>query len=488
MNSKGTELKRWIERQKGACLLLSDFTLVVLCFMAAYYLRFHVELLAIKSVPVPSAKYYWKGGMLLAGIWVLMIGRGGGYETGLRGLSPLFPRLKLLLSSAALAVGLMMVLSFMYRGLLLSRQVYLMTGMLGFMATAAARYAFWRSNRRRKDAAKAVRLLVVGMDAQAAEFARKLKEWQGTYHIVGFLRWKDAQYAHRQSFAGRPILGTLEDEFEGFQGIDQLVLTSSYAGYFSEEQFNRVLVDLLNRCEEQSISLYMLAPSFDVAISRHEVGSLSGVPVIRLRDAAIHPGYAAAKRCLDVLAASVGVLLLLPVWAVIAAAIKRTSEGPVIFRQVRAGLHGRPFTIYKFRTMDRDAEAKLSELVDLDSLAVPGFKIENDPRITRFGRFLRRTALDETPQFINVLKGEMSLVGPRPEIPVLVDRYTPSQRRRLKAKPGLTGYQQIMARGEPLAACVKYDLTYLKYQSFLLDLYIMVRTFEVLIRDKGISR
>ena len=192
---------------------------------------------------------------------------------------------------------------------------------------------------------------------------------------------------------------------------------------------------------------------------------------------------------MDVTLSAVGIIIGMPVWLVIALLIKLTSKGPVFFVQTRIGLHGRPFRIYKFRTMVPDAEAQLKNILDVDHLAVPGFKIKGDPRVTPFGRFLRRTSLDEIPQLINVFRGEMSLVGPRPEMPDLVGRYAPDQRRRLKAKPGITGYQQVMARGIPLAAAkgVKYDLIYLKNQSFLLDLYILFKTVIVVLRGSGIT-
>ncbi len=154
---------------------------------------------------------------------------------------------------------------------------------------------------------------------------------------------------------------------------------------------------------------------------------------------------------------------------------------------MRVGLHGKPFKIYKFRTMVPDADAQLKDLVDEENLKEPGFKISNDPRATPVGRLLRRASLDEIPQLLNVFKGEMSLVGPRPEMKELVERYNPEQRRRLKAKPGITGYQQTRARGRPLSECIEYDLFYLKHQSLLLDLYILTRTVAVVIRGSGVT-
>jgi len=243
----------------------------------------------------------------------------------------------------------------------------------------------------------------------------------------------------------------------------------------------------VNFCEARGVALYALPDALSVAVSENEVGTFSGMPVIKLRDAALHRGYAIVKRVMDLMIAVFVLLAGSPVWLGIAVLVKLTSRGPILFAQTRVGLHGRPFRIYKFRSMVADAEARLKDLVDINKLSVPGFKLKGDPRVTPLGRFLRRTSLDEIPQTINVIKGEMSLVGPRPELPDLVARYNPWQRRRLKAKPGITGYQQVTARGIPLAAAIEHDLIYLKHQSLLLDLYIMLKTVEVILSGRGVT-
>jgi lipopolysaccharide/colanic/teichoic acid biosynthesis glycosyltransferase len=208
--------------------------------------------------------------------------------------------------------------------------------------------------------------------------------------------------------------------------------------------------------------------------------------MILMRDAAVRPAYAVVKRCMDVVVASLVLAAGMPLWLTLCLLVKLHDKGPVFFVQERAGLHGRPFRMYKFRSMVKDAERQLKDLVDLDALDEPVFKIRNDPRVTPVGRILRRTSLDEIPQLINVLKGEMSLVGPRPEEMSVVDLYTPWQRRRLKAVPGITGHQQIHNRGEPsLARRIQFDLIYVKHQSFLLDLYILVKTVKVVLFGKG---
>ncbi len=477
-------------RNRGVFLLITDLVAIIAIFLFCYYLRFYLEFLAIRQLKPPAVLHYVKGAFLLAGIWVFLIHRDGGYESGLRGLNSVFPRLRSLLVNGLYALGLMIIISYMYRGLALSRQVYLMTGVMAMTVMTCSRLALRYVDRFLiRQHAVGTRILVVGMDAQAMEFARRLRDLDGGMCISGFLRWAPREKQGRVSFAGRPIIGGYQDLARLYreQPFDKIVLSSSCQGLLDEEILTGEIIGIMNFCEAHALSLYMLPPSFDVAIHRHEVGSLSGVPLVRLQDASLHQGYAVLKRSMDIAVALAGLVAGAPLWLAIAAAVKLQGPGPVIFSQVRIGLHGRPFRIYKFRTMRDGAERELDQMISIDQLKIPGFKMKGDPRVTRIGRFLRSTGLDEIPQLWNVLKGEMSLIGPRPELPQFVERYTAVQRRRLKAKPGITGYQQVMARGKPLAACIKYDLTYLKYQGFLLDMYILVRTIYVVARGRGVS-
>jgi lipopolysaccharide/colanic/teichoic acid biosynthesis glycosyltransferase len=194
----------------------------------------------------------------------------------------------------------------------------------------------------------------------------------------------------------------------------------------------------------------------------------------------------AIKRVLDLLGSSLLLLLLAPVFALIALAIKIDSRGPVFFRQERVGQGGKPFTMVKFRSMDDGAETRLDEVVDLSNLAEPAFKVRNDPRVTRVGRFLRRTSLDELPQLINVLTGHMSLVGPRPEESAVVELYDERQRVRLAAKPGLTGPMQVYGRGDlSFEERLAIERDYLENPSILSDFAIILRTPRAVIRGDG---
>lgn len=202
-------------------------------------------------------------------------------------------------------------------------------------------------------------------------------------------------------------------------------------------------------------------------------------PVLRARQRLL-------KRLIDVLGAAVSLVITAPLGLAIALAIKLDTPGPVLYAQDRVGTNGRTFCLLKFRTMVQGADQQLGELIDLTSLKEPVFKLRNDPRVTRVGSFLRRTSLDELPQFLNVLRGDMSLVGPRPEEAWLVRLYDDQQRRRLAVKPGMTGPMQVNGRGDlSFAQRLELELDYIEHYSLRRDIAILFKTIPVVFRGNG---
>jgi lipopolysaccharide/colanic/teichoic acid biosynthesis glycosyltransferase len=224
----------------------------------------------------------------------------------------------------------------------------------------------------------------------------------------------------------------------------------------------------------------------DIIMVQATFQDIEGVPLIGVRDPVITGYRSWAKRGFDILTASFCIVLFSPFFAMIPVLIRLDSRGKAVFIQRRAGENGRPFNMFKFRTMIESAEAQLKDLVNLDELDSPAFKIPNDPRITRIGRFLRRTSLDELPQFFNVLIGDMSMVGPRPEAMDVVSRYNLEQRRRLSVKPGITGPMQIHGRGDlPLDDRIRLELKYIAKYSLLEDVKYVIRTIPAVYHGKG---
>ena len=207
---------------------------------------------------------------------------------------------------------------------------------------------------------------------------------------------------------------------------------------------------------------------------------------INSRPATIQGLRALVKRAIDVIGALSAILLFAPLMALAALAVKLDSRGPILFVQERAGKHGKPFKMFKFRTMVENAEELLDQVVNLDALQEPMFKLEEDPRITRVGRFLRRWSIDELPQLFNVLRGEMSLVGPRPEESRIVARYSEWHRERLMAKPGITGPMQVSGRGDlPFEERARLEIEYVRRYTLWRDLSILLRTIPAVILGTG---
>ena len=215
----------------------------------------------------------------------------------------------------------------------------------------------------------------------------------------------------------------------------------------------------------------------DVASSSVELGAVEHKDTFYKRH---------GKRVVDLMGAAVGLLLILPFLPVLALAIKLSSPGPVLYRSIRLGRSGEPFVFYKFRSMVDGAHESRKYVLHMNEVDGPIFKITNDPRITRVGRFLRRSSLDEIPQLWNVLRGDMTLVGPRPPIPEEVEKYEPWQRRRLDVKPGLTCLWQISGRSKlGFDEWMRLDIQYIRHQSFLLDVKIILRTLPAVVSRDG---
>ncbi|MDD2763921.1 MAG: sugar transferase [Opitutaceae bacterium] len=245
---------------------------------------------------------------------------------------------------------------------------------------------------------------------------------------------------------------------------------------------------VLAACEREGVETLVRAGIFHSPVFRPEIDHLAGEPVISYRAQAASAGQLLAKRVTDYLGAAVLLVLLLPLYGLIAAAIKLTSPGPVIFRQRRCGLNGRPFAMLKFRSMVSDAEQRKAEVAARNEMKGPVFKVQDDPRVTPVGRFLRRHGLDELPQLWNVLRGEMSLVGPRPLPVEEVHRFEDdAHRRRLSVLPGLTCLWQVSGRNEidDFAEWVRLDLEYIDHWSLWLDCKILLATVPAVLLGRG---
>lgn len=239
-------------------------------------------------------------------------------------------------------------------------------------------------------------------------------------------------------------------------------------------------------CRRRQVKLSVVSPLRGKALPSDGTAQLADLPILEYNTWDQSRSSLVVKRTSDLLLAAAGVVIFAPLLAVVAVAIKLDSPGPVFFTQIRAGRDRRPFRMYKLRTMVADAEAQLPDLVDLDELANPMFKLRDDPRITRVGAVLRRYSLDEFPQLFNVLFGEMSIVGPRPEQVELAERYTGDALGTLVVKPGVTGPMQVFGRGElTFEERVAVELDYVENASLARDLRIIIHTLPAVMRGTG---
>jgi exopolysaccharide biosynthesis polyprenyl glycosylphosphotransferase len=296
------------------------------------------------------------------------------------------------------------------------------------------------------------------------------------FEVIGFLGQERAENFGRFRYLG-PV-ETLENVCRQAD-VDQVIIALPSS---SRELQLRVV----EHCRQARVRFNLVPELFEMSLSGIDLDTVSGVPLIGLKEVSIEGWDLVLKRSLDLV---VTVLALVPgsiLMLAVALLVRLDSPGPVIYRQTRVGKHGRRFTIYKFRSMRVGAERELPDLLSLNEQDGPIFKKRDDPRMTRAGRLIRRASIDELPQLLNVLRGEMSLVGPRPPLPSEVERYEEWQLKRLQVAPGLTGLWQVSGRSSlNFEEMVMFDLAYIQNWSLSLDLSILLRTVPAVLAGGG---
>jgi len=326
-------------------------------------------------------------------------------------------------------------------------------------------------------------ILIVGTNPRAVTLARELEAQPVLgYRILGFVdkRWPGTEEFVKSGYA-------FACDFQGFQPfvranvVDEVVITLPIKSFYPEA--SRIAAV----CEEQGVITHFLSNLFDLKQAHTKVDSVDYDSLVTL-NAGPSQGWAlAVKRVLDVVISLIGIICVAPLLLFTAALIALTSPGPIIFTQKRVGLNKRPISVYKFRTMVADAEARFGEVEHLNEVSGPVFKIKNDPRVTRIGKYLRKFSIDELPQLFNVLKGEMSLVGPRAmAVRDFAGFGQDWHRRRFSVRPGITCLWQVNGRSSvPFEKWMELDMEYIDKWSLWLDLEILVKTIPAVLKGSG---
>jgi exopolysaccharide biosynthesis polyprenyl glycosylphosphotransferase len=301
--------------------------------------------------------------------------------------------------------------------------------------------------------------------------------------VLGYVD-SDPAFANGE-FNGAPWMGTVEElpRILANEVIDEVAIALPIKSQYMQIEAAVMLL------EEQGITTHLLSDLFPQKLARSQPTDFDGVPIVSLHSAPLFSWRTEAKRIFDFVSAALLLLISAPVLILVAVAIKLESEGPVFFVQDRVGLNKRRFRMLKFRTMQRDAEARMKDIEHLNEKTGPIFKIRNDPRVTSIGRWLRRTSIDELPQLVNVLLGDMSIVGPRPlSVRDALRMEEAWQKRRFSVKPGLTCLWQVSGRSNlSFDQWMQLDLQYIDTWSLELDARILLRTIPAILLAKGAS-
>ncbi|MBX0329078.1 sugar transferase [Oscillochloris sp. ZM17-4] len=486
------EPPHWISRRSRRMavigLILADQALILIGFAIAYWMRYlavwpeplnriivevedknQVDFLAFLPIIFPLM-------VLLS----LRFAARGLYRSSRR--ISLIDQISIILSSTLTGIALLIVFVFLYKPFYYSRLIFVFVGaaitlLLSIWRILLSGYRHWRWSR----GVAQERVLVVGGTGLGQQVMNGLAASPGLgYALVGYLN-------------DRPIVanGRAPRIYRHIGQVEDLEIV------IAKHQVQQVIIalpfwehgrmpDLVQTCRDLGVG-YQVAPDFyQLSFDRVDMLQLSGVPLLRPKEISLKGANLALKRLIDVGLVLLSAPFILPVALLIAIAIKLDSRGPALFRQTRVGKDGQLFACYKFRTMVPDAEARKADLHALNEADGPLFKMRDDPRVTRIGGFLRRRSLDELPQLWNVLRGEMSLIGPRPALPEEVERYEHWQHRRLEVVPGCAGLSQALGRSDvSFDEQVRLDLYYAENWSVGMDLRILIMIIPAVLGGHG---
>jgi exopolysaccharide biosynthesis polyprenyl glycosylphosphotransferase len=490
---------RWIVPTVKVSLVIADALAAAVSFMLAFYTRERVAVFATGGGLAWSESFAPYGALLVFVVCIRLVSFRYCDLYRVRGEFSFFDDGVRIFKAAAIGSLLIVAVAFLYRGgfafrsFSYARSVFIADFLFVLVIVGALRF-FMRAAQTlvRSRQINLIPTLIVGRGPEASLFIREMRERPSLgYRVIGVVDTKSVD--GELTYEHVPVIGTLESLPDVIRdsGANEVIIADADVNADT-------LFEVMIRCGRRRGVEFRIAPSlFNCLPRKTEIDQIGVLPMIRLFREPLSNAARILKRTFDLIVSALAILLLLPLWLLIALLIKLDSKGPVFYTQERVGMDGRLFLLYKFRTMKAGADSQVHREYQKAFIAgraeanvgndsKPTYKLLSDPRITRIGKLLRRTSLDEVPQLFNVLSGDMSVVGPRPPIPYEVEAYELWHRKRLDMKPGVTGLWQVSGRNRlPFEEMVRLDLFYIENWSLLLDLKIILRTGFVMIGGQG---
>jgi exopolysaccharide biosynthesis polyprenyl glycosylphosphotransferase len=493
---------RWVMPLVKAALAGTDALIAALSFVAAFYLREGAPVFRQSAQNFDWSERFAPYGALMLFVIAIRLLALRYYDLyRLRGEYSFVDDATRLFKATAIGSLLIVAAAFLYRGgfdyraFSYARSVFVIDFIIALASFTTLRILIRGAQTFfRQRGINLIPTLVVGRGPEAAFCIKEMRERPALgYRVIGAVESGTTEARITGAYEGAPVISDLAGLPEAIResGANEVIIADSHVQ-------GDALFEVMMRCGRRRGVEFRIAPSlFNCLPSKTEIDQIGALPMIRLFREPLSDFARGSKRVSDIAIASLALTLLSPFWLLIALLIKFDSKGPVFYLQERVGMDGRIFLVYKFRTMTTDADSKLHREYQKKFIAGhaeanvgdakrPAYKLRNDPRITRVGRALRRLSLDEAPQLFNVLRGDMSIVGPRPPIPYEVEAYELWHRKRLDMKPGLTGLWQVSGRNRlSFEEMVKLDLFYIENWSLFFDLKIVLRTVLVIFRGDG---